>query len=269
LIAYATGDNNVADDNARGGNGLFTSYLIEALREPGLGLEQVFKQVKESVYMASQKRQNPYTYSNIVGEFYFRPAGATTIPLTEAEVVYWQSIKDSNDPTLFEAYRRRYPEGKFVEIADAKLRTARQSVPGAEENPSPGAPTSSQFNAGPISIQRDHLSEGVATGSVAVDATVPPEPRPPRFDSETHERTALNRKQFPVTGIADRTGAPSVGWFWTLIVGGDYYFLRLSALHSSSITSGARYSVQGRLAGTTSINERTYTIIDVTGLTPQ
>ena len=69
LIAYATGDNNVADDNARGGNGLFTSYLIEALRAPGLGLEQVFKRVKESVYGASQGKQNPFTYSNVVGEF--------------------------------------------------------------------------------------------------------------------------------------------------------------------------------------------------------
>ena len=131
LIAYATGDNNVADDNPGGANGLFTTHLIEALREPGLPLEGVFKRAKEAVYAASQKKQNPYTYSNVVGEFYFRPMAApVSVPLLppEAEVEYWRSIRDSADASLFEGYQRRYPNGQFTEIAEARIRALRSKI---------------------------------------------------------------------------------------------------------------------------------------------
>jgi hypothetical protein len=59
LIAYATGDNNVADDNANENNGLFTKYLMPALLTPGLQLREVFQRAKEDVYRASGRVQNP------------------------------------------------------------------------------------------------------------------------------------------------------------------------------------------------------------------
>lgn len=78
----------------------------------------------------------------------------------------------------------------------------------------------------------------------------------------------ITPKQLRVTGLADQTGAPSTGWFWTLIVGGDYYYLRLNRLQSSAITPGTHYFVLGDFAGQISVNERTYTVIEVTELTP-
>ena len=42
FIAYASAPGQAASDNRRGGNGLYTSYLIEALRTPGLELQRVF-----------------------------------------------------------------------------------------------------------------------------------------------------------------------------------------------------------------------------------
>lgn len=73
LIAFATGDGRLADDNQAGGNGLFTQHLITNLQTPGLSLEEIFKRVKEDVYLASNRRQNPFTYDNIVGRYYFQP----------------------------------------------------------------------------------------------------------------------------------------------------------------------------------------------------
>ncbi len=70
LIAFATGDGNLADDNAAGSNGLFTQHLISSMQTPGLSLEEVFKRVKENVYAASGRQQNPYTYDNVVGRYY-------------------------------------------------------------------------------------------------------------------------------------------------------------------------------------------------------
>lgn len=72
LIAFATSPGRTADDNAGGTNGLFTSHLVRALREPGLSLDQVFNRVRERVYMESGERQLPWTVSSVIGEFYFR-----------------------------------------------------------------------------------------------------------------------------------------------------------------------------------------------------
>ena len=47
LIAFATGPGKVADDNPASGNGLFTAQVVEALREPGLTLDQIFNRVRQ------------------------------------------------------------------------------------------------------------------------------------------------------------------------------------------------------------------------------
>ncbi len=73
LIAFATGPNQAASDNPRGNNGLFTSYLIEALRVPGLRIGEVFRRVGGQVYRASSGRQEPWTASSVYGDFYFIP----------------------------------------------------------------------------------------------------------------------------------------------------------------------------------------------------
>lgn len=81
-IAYATGPGQTAADNPVGSNGLFTGALIEALRQPGLGLDAVFARVRDRVAAASGNRQVPWTSSNVVGGFVFNaaPAPAATAP---------------------------------------------------------------------------------------------------------------------------------------------------------------------------------------------
>lgn len=76
LIAFATAPGQTADDNPTGNNGLFTSHLIQTLREPGLSIEQVFSRVRERVYRDSQGRQVPWTVSSVIGEIYLRQTGA-------------------------------------------------------------------------------------------------------------------------------------------------------------------------------------------------
>ena len=47
-----------------------------------------------------------------------KPIPQSTI---DKEMLFWQSIQDSNDPALFEAYIRAFPEGVFAPIAKAKV----------------------------------------------------------------------------------------------------------------------------------------------------
>ena len=71
FIAYATAPGSVASDGT-GRNGLYTQELLKAIRRPGLTIEQVFKEVRQSVLRLSGNKQNTWDSSNIIGEFYFK-----------------------------------------------------------------------------------------------------------------------------------------------------------------------------------------------------
>ena len=82
LIAFATAPGKTADDNPRGNNGLFTSHLVNALKEPGLSVDQVFNRVRERVYEDSGGKQVPWTVSSVIGDLFLRPGanGAAAAP---------------------------------------------------------------------------------------------------------------------------------------------------------------------------------------------
>ena len=48
------------------------------------------------------------------------PAAAIP-PDTAVELAFWDSVKDSDNPALYEAYLQKYPKGEFILLAQAKL----------------------------------------------------------------------------------------------------------------------------------------------------
>ncbi len=40
----------------------------------------------------------------------------------DIELAFWDTVKDSNDPEMFEAYLAKYPEGEFKSLAEIRLR---------------------------------------------------------------------------------------------------------------------------------------------------
>jgi hypothetical protein len=79
FIAYATAPGSTASDGA-GQNGLYTQELLRAMRQPGMRLEEVFKQVRIRVKEQSKGAQVPWDASSLEGEFYFVPgAGSPTV----------------------------------------------------------------------------------------------------------------------------------------------------------------------------------------------
>lgn len=94
FIAFSTAPGATASDNPRGRNGLFTSYLLETIGKPGLKLDDVFNQVRQSVYQASENKQLAWTSSSVIGDFYFLPTGATP-PSPQRDLVL---VKDSQPP---------------------------------------------------------------------------------------------------------------------------------------------------------------------------
>ncbi|HEV8145014.1 MAG TPA: caspase family protein [Bryobacteraceae bacterium] len=73
FVAFATSPGRTASDNSQAANGLFTAYLLESLKTPGLTLDEVFNRTRLQVFRASKEAQRPWSQSSVIGTFYFRP----------------------------------------------------------------------------------------------------------------------------------------------------------------------------------------------------
>src|SRR2546426_5557584 len=137
LVAYATAPGSVAADGD-GKNGLYTEELLEALREPGLKIEEVFKRVRINVARRSKGAQTPWESSSLTGDLVVNvTANVTTAAVSgptapapaqapDRESLFWMSIKDGTDPAAFEAYLKQYPQGTFAALARQRLASVSQ-----------------------------------------------------------------------------------------------------------------------------------------------
>jgi hypothetical protein len=133
LISYATQPGNVAQDGS-GGDSPYTLALAATIVRAGLDIFQTFNEVGLSVKRATGGAQQPWVSSSpIDGNFYFRPPPATApsagrTDQDNVEVTFWNSIKDSKNPQLFDAYLKRYPNGAFADIARIDLEQFKVAV---------------------------------------------------------------------------------------------------------------------------------------------
>lgn len=121
LVAFATSPGNVASDGA-GQNGLYTQHLLTAMRQPGVKLEDVFKQVRANVRRDSQNRQVPWESTSLEGDFYFKAPAAAPSSGEALETALWDAVKSSPQAIEVRIYLSRYPQGRFVAQAQARLK---------------------------------------------------------------------------------------------------------------------------------------------------
>lgn len=74
-ISYSTSPGQTALDGD-GRNSPFAAALIHFLKEPGLAIEQVFKNVRHRLSQETGGRQVPWELSSLEGEFFFAPGQA-------------------------------------------------------------------------------------------------------------------------------------------------------------------------------------------------
>ena len=130
LLAYATAPGNVAEDgDAKSGNGLYTQFLLQELKQPTATIEAVFKRVRLQVRKQSQGRQVPWESTSLEDDFYFN-SGVKLPPQTSErdkegafarEKADWDRIKDSKSADDFYAFLQKYPSGTASELAQARL----------------------------------------------------------------------------------------------------------------------------------------------------
>ena len=111
----------------------------------------------------------------------------------EAEILFWESVKDSGDPAEFEAYLESFPDGRFAPLARVraeKLRAAEDAeAPATAQNPTPppdGAPAEDR----PQSVAEPEQPPAV-----------PEEIKAAKIDTSDWEMPELTEPDRPVVGI--------------------------------------------------------------------
>jgi len=70
FISFATAPGRVAADGV-GRNSPYTKHLLQALKQPNMPIEQVFKVVRRNVIDETKGEQIPWENSSLVGDFFF------------------------------------------------------------------------------------------------------------------------------------------------------------------------------------------------------
>lgn len=120
ILAYSTAPGSVAADGI-GRNGLYTSKLLKYLPQKGLTIEDCFKKVRIEVMLESENKQIPWESSSLTKIFYFvrnEILNDTKPNDNSAELLYWESIKDSKDVDQYKLYVKQFPNGVFSELAN-------------------------------------------------------------------------------------------------------------------------------------------------------
>jgi hypothetical protein len=71
FIAYATSPGDVASDGS-GKHGVFTEEILNHIDSEGVPIGRMFKKVKRGVYTKTNETQRPWTYDDIIGDFFFK-----------------------------------------------------------------------------------------------------------------------------------------------------------------------------------------------------
>jgi hypothetical protein len=154
LIVYSTALGEVAADG-NGPHSPFTAALLRHIETPGIEVRQLIAEVRRDVRQATSGQQIPWESSALEGEFFLDPAPASAptpaAGVRDAEVVLWDSVKDSHDPSDLRLYLNRYPIGMFAPLAHNRLTqlSIKSIVPEYKSSPnqSPSSPGASYQGA--------------------------------------------------------------------------------------------------------------------------
>jgi uncharacterized protein YgiM (DUF1202 family) len=145
FVGYSTAPGDVSVDG-ESGNSPYARALVEELNTPGISIEEAHRAVRGKVLAATNQRQTPWDSSSLTGPVVLKqvtmvapiapatPAPAPSEPsggasTQQAELLFWDSIKHSDNPATFEAYLTQFPNGVFAGLARAKIAELESSDP--------------------------------------------------------------------------------------------------------------------------------------------
>jgi carboxyl-terminal processing protease len=242
FVAYSTAPGDVAVDG-EGANSPFAAALAEEVRRPGASVEEVFRSVRRKVMSATGEKQVPWDSSSLTAPFYFAPQGQTlasaeptqpaepaSAPATQggqmlsAEMLMWESVKDSTRAADFEAYLKRFPNGVYSDLARVRLEEfgGTATVPAASANVGESAPAAPEepVEVAALAAPVESAGQSSGTGSPGdewiVDAGF-------KSDIEKYFKKAdSNSKQLRALAIAKDGSSIGVGLYTPKVASGYF-----------------------------------------------
>ena len=210
LVAYAAKEGTVAADG-EGRNSPYTSALLAHLEEPGLEVGLMFRKVRDAVLATTGGQQEPFWYGSLSSKGAYLAALPEPEPepeptpapervtvkngddtktpdpdqvverriAAEKELLFWESVMDSEHAADFEAYLEQFPGGTYEALARNRL--ARLTDPQEEKpdvhvavtpdepervvspEPSPPAPEAVEASLGLERAERRQIQMGLAS----------------------------------------------------------------------------------------------------------
>jgi uncharacterized caspase-like protein len=193
-VAYSTAPGQTAADGA-GKNSPFATALVAEMMKAGQGIEESFRNVRVTVSKATNGEQTPWDSSSLMSSFYFAgdakqaaviatpvpepvapspaaplPTPATSAPgsgVSDADMAFWDSVKNSTEAEDYAAYLKKFPDGNFAELALARKagleqKAANRTVP----TPTTAAPTPVEVAA--IEIPEPEFESPLADGTIVL-----------------------------------------------------------------------------------------------------
>ncbi len=145
-----SGNKTPVSDRGTDGHSVFAYQLIKELGEsdkPFLSTHELYAKIAPVIENNSEQTPICRPILNTGdqgGEFVFVASVKKDPPLPTPKVhqttlnkdmLFWQSIKDSNDPVLFEAYLKAFPNGIFALIAKRKIESFKQKKGAVDTTP--------------------------------------------------------------------------------------------------------------------------------------
>ena len=137
LVAYAAREGTIASDG-QGRNSPYSEALLAHLEEPGLEVGLMFRKVRDAVLASTGGSQEPFVYGSLSSRGVYLAAGPVSTPApsqrvtsagtpasaqveAERELLFWESVKDSERPAAIRLYLDRYSTGTFTALARLRL----------------------------------------------------------------------------------------------------------------------------------------------------
>jgi hypothetical protein len=182
IVAYAAKEGTTAEDGDAD-HSPFTKALLKHIEEPGIDVQFLFREVRDTVLEDTNGNQEPFTYGSLPGRAVLLSPAKEPLPPPPsaasdagneiaAEVAFWNTVEKSGDRKLLESYLTQYPNGRFASLA--RIFIARIDSEAAPP-PKAAAETPAVVAAAPIAPTRVEPSPAEAAGKdAAAEPAKPP-----------------------------------------------------------------------------------------------
>jgi predicted Zn-dependent protease len=129
LVALSAAPGKKSVDLAGSSTGLFAGFLLDALRMPGLTIDQIFSQVRSKVYEATKGEQLPVVSTGADSSLvlFTKPEHVSPTDLPdqtfEKELREWSAVQDKADEKSLRDFISAYPNGAFADSAGSRLQS--------------------------------------------------------------------------------------------------------------------------------------------------